>query len=202
MIYPKNRKITRLQHWDYSQNGYYFITICTKDKEEYFGKIIDGKMYLSDVGKIAEYYWYEITKHFDFVNLDAFVVMPNHIHGIVIIDNVDILDKDKKDKAVPCPYGFETGASVGTMISPCPALSSKNKINRFQNQGKGTISSIIGSYKSIVTKEARKISAFAWQSRFYDNIVRNEKAYEKIVDYVQNNPLRWKEDMFYEYKNH
>jgi len=179
MTHFKNRKTTRLAHWDYAQNGYYFITICAKDKEEYFGKIIDEEMYLSDVGKIAKYYWYEIPKHFNFVRLEAFVVMPNHIHGIVVIDDGMNLDKNVDldldvDKAMP-----------------------SNKINRFQNQGKGTISSIIGSYKSIVTKKSREISAFSWQSRFYDNIIRNEKAYEKIVNYVENNPRKWKEDMFY-----
>jgi len=198
MTHFKNRKTTRLAHWDYAQNGYYFITICAKNKEEYFGKIIDEEMNLSDVGKIAKYYWYEIPKHFNFVRLEAFVVMPNHIHGIVVIDDGMNLDKNVDldldvDKAMP--LSLQIGWNpVGTTALPCPP---SNKINRFQNQGKGTISSIIGSYKSIVTKKAREISAFSWQSRFYDNIIRNEKAYEKIVNYVENNPRKWKEDMFY-----
>jgi len=197
MTHFKNRKTTRLAHWDYAQNGYYFITICAKDKEEYFGKIIDGEMHLSDVGKIAKYYWYEIPKHFDFVRLEAFVVMPNHIHGIVVIDDGMNLDKNEDldldedvDKAMPLSL------QIGWNPVCSPSVSS-NKMNRFQNQGKGTISSIIGSYKSIVTKKAREISAFSWQSRFYDNIIRNEKAYEKIVNYVENNPKKWEEDMFY-----
>lgn len=75
----------RLQNWDYRWDGYYFITICTKDKEEYFGKIENGEMILSSLGVIANVLWYEIKNHAKNIELDAFVVMPNHIHGILIL---------------------------------------------------------------------------------------------------------------------
>ena len=80
----------RLKNWDYTFNGYYFITICTKNKECYFGEIIDDKMILSEIGKIAHKYWQEIPKHFPFAQLDKFVIMPNHMHGIIIIDNGNV----------------------------------------------------------------------------------------------------------------
>ncbi len=74
---------TRLKGWDYSSPGYYFITICTKDRECFFGEIIKEKMYLSEIGEIAHRYWAEIPNHFNNVVLDEFVIMPNHVHGII-----------------------------------------------------------------------------------------------------------------------
>jgi len=82
------RKQNRLHEYNYSQNGYYFITICTKDREECFGKIIDNKMVLNKHGKIIEQNWLEIANHFPFITLDQFVVMPNHVHGILVIENI------------------------------------------------------------------------------------------------------------------
>ncbi len=75
----------RLQTWDYSSKGSYFITICTKNREHFFGEIIDSKMQLNETGKLAENYWKEIPVHFSFIELGNFVVMPNHVHGILII---------------------------------------------------------------------------------------------------------------------
>jgi len=83
-------KSARLSNYDYSQNGMYFVTICTKDKEYFFGEIKNGGMVLNDVGKMADKYWREIPVHFPFVKLDEFVVMPNHVHGIVEISRDEI----------------------------------------------------------------------------------------------------------------
>ncbi len=80
---------TRAQWWDYGWNGAYFITICTKNREHFFGEIADGKMILSNAGIIADIFWHEISNHFLFVELGKFVVMPNHIHGILILDKPD-----------------------------------------------------------------------------------------------------------------
>src|ERR1035437_1544408 len=79
----------RLQNWDYGWNAIYFITLCTAGHEHRFGKITDGVIHLSEIGLLAKKYWYEIPQHFKFIDLDAFVVMPNHIHGILIIDKQD-----------------------------------------------------------------------------------------------------------------
>ena len=76
----------RLQNWDYGWNASYFVTTCTQNRQCYFGDILGGIMQLSEIGKIAQKYWHEIPKHFPFIKLDAFVVMPNHVHGIIIID--------------------------------------------------------------------------------------------------------------------
>ena len=77
---------TRFQYWDYGWNAAYFITICTKNHINYFGNVINQTMRLTDIGKIAEKFWIEIPDHFTFVQLDKFIVMPNHVHGIIIID--------------------------------------------------------------------------------------------------------------------
>jgi hypothetical protein len=81
---------TRLKTWDYASNGYYFITICTKNRHNYFGDIIDENIKLNQWGEIANKYWLEIPDHFDNVKIDAFIVMPNHIHGIIILENANI----------------------------------------------------------------------------------------------------------------
>jgi hypothetical protein len=85
----KNRyriESARLRNYDYGKNGAYFVTICTKDRQHFFGEIIHNKMILSEIGNLTNEYWYEIPEHFPFVKLGAFIAMPNHIHGIVIID--------------------------------------------------------------------------------------------------------------------
>lgn len=166
---------TRLQQWDYRWDGIYFITICTHHHESYFGEIINGEMLLSPLGVIANILWYEIKNHAKHIELDDFVVMPNHIHGILILSENQPKLETRHTLSLP---------NIGE--------------NRFQNQGKNSISSIIGAYKSAVTKHANRLNfPFAWQSRFYDNIIRNEKSYQKIKEYVQNNPIRWKEDKFF-----
>lgn len=83
------RKYTRLKNYNYAANGYYFVTICTHEKQCFFGNVIDGKMQLSAVGKITQQYWSEIPQHSKHTYLDEFIIMPNHVHGIIIIDNPD-----------------------------------------------------------------------------------------------------------------
>ncbi len=86
MLY-KSQKQYRYKEYDYSQDGFYFVTICCKNREMFFGDVVVGKMQLSEIGKIAEKFWLEIPDHFSFVKLDKFIIMPNHIHGIIEIDN-------------------------------------------------------------------------------------------------------------------
>ncbi len=175
---------SRLPTWDYSSNGLYFITICIKDRQHYFGKIINDEMVLNEIGKVAAYYWSEIPKHFKFVSLDEFQVMPNHFHGILKITN---------------SIEIETGQ----ILSAQSLLSSQQPSNdlphpRFRNQGKNTISSIVGSYKSSVKKHIKSLDLeFGWQTRFHDHIIRSHDEFIRISNYVVNNPRLWKEDRFY-----
>jgi len=186
---------TRLQHWDYRWDGYYFITICTKNKEEYFGEIIDGKMILSPLGIIADILWCEIKNHSKKMQLDAFVVMPNHIHGIIILSD-NIVETETKSTT-------EETRRVEEKTRHALSLREQQQYRtigqqRFQNQGKNSISSIIGSYKSAVSRHAHRLGFdFEWQNKFYDNIIRNDQSYREIVDYVENNPQKWEDDRFF-----
>jgi len=161
----------RLQHWDYSQAAKYFITICTKNRIPYFGHIQGDVMVLSDIGEMAKKYWLEIPNHFPFVKLDAFVVMPDHIHGIIIIDKPN--DRREND----------------TVTKPINSGGCTGNKNPMLNDN---LSRIIRWYKGRVSFESHKIrSDFSWQSRFYEHIIRNEKSFYRIFNYIINNPLHW-----------
>jgi len=166
---------TRLSNWNYSDNGYYFITICTKDKEEFFGEIVNNKIQLSEIGTIAQKYWLEIPNHFSFVELDEFIIMPNHVHGIVIIKNV-ISHVETQNFA---------------SLQQAKPIKPQNK---FGPQSKN-LASIIRGFKIGVKKYAtiNKINFF-WQSRFYDHIIRNEKEFYYIKQYIKDNPINWETD--------
>jgi REP element-mobilizing transposase RayT len=163
----------RVTEWDYSSNGYYFVTICTKNQECFFGNVIDSKVVLTSIGEIARQYWQAIPEHFQEVKLDEFIVVPNHLHGIVIISNVET----------------------------CHGMSLQKPSNRniFTKPLSGPLSTVINQYKCTVTRECRKIgySDFSWQSRFYEHIIRNEKSLQKIRQYIMNNPVKWELDEYH-----
>ncbi len=171
----------RLQNWDYGWNGYYFVTICTCQHDPWFGEIVDGEMMLSEIGRIVNEYWQQIPEHFEYVRLDEFVIMPNHIHGIIIINKPD--DGRMSD----CRDAINR-------VSTTAGGFAGNK-NPMINEN---LSRIIRWYKGRVTFEARKIQTlFAWQSRFHDHIIRDDDAYHKIAEYIRYNPAKWAEDKFY-----
>jgi len=201
----------RWQDWDYSWNGAYFITICTAGRDCDFGRIRDGKTELSNLGILAEVYWKEITNHFNTVELDAFVVMPNHIHGILILtgnekNGTDELGSQNDDRCAvetrhalshTIPVPKETRHALSLPRHPRQNSLSPGQ-RRFRNQGKKTISSIVGSYKSAVSKHAHLLGInFDWQPRFHDHIIRSDGAYQRISAYIQNNPKNWLDDKFY-----
>jgi len=166
---------TRLSDWDYSENGSYFVTICTEDRKMFFGEIFDYQMYLSKIGKIANKFWLEIPQHFDFVNLDEFAIMPNHLHGVVDIDrSIDFSGRDAINRV-------STG---GITKSKNPMLG--ESLGRIIRWYKGRV-----SYE--VNKKFPQIN-FSWQSGFYEYIIRGEKDLDKIRDYVINNSANWVED--------
>ncbi|MBK8723767.1 MAG: transposase [Saprospiraceae bacterium] len=191
---------SRLQTWDYGSNGSYFITICTKNREHFFGEIVDGEMQLNDIGKIAEQYWLEISNHFSFIELGNFVVMPNHVHGILIIDKPDTVDGNGNTvvalvETLQC--NVSTNATHATNATN-PTTANKNEQMAKISPKSGTISTIVRSYKSAVSKNAHLIHAdFEWQPRFHDHIIRDARSFETIQNYIANNPLNWQKDKFY-----
>jgi len=173
-------KSLRLQHWDYAWNSAYFVTICTHKQVSCFGEIVDDKMQLSSLGIIADILWYEIKNHIPNCELGEFVMMPNHLHGILVIDN-------------PAQRTVDTRHALYLQSQPISdkAIGAK----RFQNQGKHTLSSIIGSYKSAVTKHAHRLGYdFQWQRNYWEHIVRNDKEHQSIADYIRDNPKKWSMD--------
>jgi putative transposase len=183
---------TRLQNWDYGWNARYFITICTKDRCHFFGEINNGKMKLSHQGVIVDLLWHEIKNHAKNVDLGEFVVMPNHVHGILILHGNDVwAGNDVADEPSP---SLPNDPFQPSEQSPNKTLGQQ----RFQNQGKNTISSIVGSYKSAVTKHCNRLKFdFAWQSRFHDHIIRDDESFKRISKYIKNNPGNWKDDEFF-----
>ncbi|MFN9319471.1 MAG: transposase [Chitinophagales bacterium] len=188
----------RLAGYDYFQNGSYFITICTKNRIHYFGEIVDRKMILNEIGNLAHEYWQEIPNHFSYIELANFVVMPNHIHGILIIyKNTDNGYDRTLQVDIPSVETLQ-GFSVETLQCNVSTDTVKNQKMAEISPKSGTISSIIRSYKSIVTKHARYIKPeFEWQSRFHDHIIRNEPSFNNIQNYIENNPANWKQDNFF-----
>ena len=147
-------KSTRLPYWDYSSDGWYFVTICIKNKKEHFGKVRNYIMRLSDIGCIAMKFWQDIPNHFPSVRLDGWVVMPNHLHGIIVIDN-------------PNSTNVET-----LLCNVSTGGQSNNKTRQFFSKispKPESLSTIIRSFKSIVTRTINQTYPeinFAWQSRF------------------------------------
>lgn len=181
----------RATWWDYSYNGSYFITICTKNMIRYFGEIENSKMKMTAAGAIAQGFWYEIPHHFPFTRLGEFIVMPNHIHGIIIIERKDEErlqgDPSGDEKTLPC--NVSTGG--GDEKERFGAISPKS----------GSLSTIIRSYKSICTKTIREVLPhldFQWQPRYWDHIIKNEKAFMNISNYILNNPQTWEQDQFHD----
>ncbi|MFO8001473.1 MAG: transposase [Marinilabilia sp.] len=165
----------RAPFWDYGWNAAYFVTICTRGMECFFGNVVNGRMKLSAMGHIANSCWYEIPNHFPFLELGVHIVMPNHVHGIIIINKPDNDD----------------GTVDGT-VSPEPT---KPK-NQFGPQSQN-LASIIRGFKIGVTQNARLVNPdFAWQSRYHDHIIRDQKSYQNISAYIINNPLKWNDDKF------
>ena len=173
------RRSIRLKGYDYSQAGLYFITICTQNRECIFGEIVDdgqGTMIcaLNEYGGIAEKEWIKTSEMRSNIRLDVFVIMPNHMHGIIEIN--------------------EISDGRGTMHR-APT------VEQFGKPTSNTIPTIIRGYKSSVTKQINILrnqpGVPVWQRNYYEHIIRNEKSYDQISEYIQTNPLKWRDDKYY-----
>jgi len=163
------RRSIRLKDYDYSSAGAYFVTICTHDKECWLGDLVNSEMVLSEIGQIAKALWLEIPQHFENVILDDFIIMPNHVHGIV-------LNTDSRGVQLNAP----TKTNYYSTISP----------------KKNTLSVVIRTYKAALTRACRQqgYEFFRWQRNYYERVVRNQKELNRIWQYIANNPLQWESD--------
>jgi REP element-mobilizing transposase RayT len=184
----------RLSNWDYSSNATYFLTICTADRQHYFGEVVNSEMQLSKIGEYARECWINIPNHFAYFYLDESVIMPNHLHGIVLIEK-PYIDNSRGFGIVETRHAL---SQPQTNMTESERLEFQTPHFRFRNQGKNTISSMVGSFKSAVTKFCNENKlTFQWQSRFHDHIIRDKDEYCQIRNYIVNNPSNWKDDRFY-----
>ena len=170
-----HRKSIRLKGYDYSREGLYFITICTQDRKCLFGEIVDGKMILNDFGKNADKCWLDIPKHFPNAILHEHIVMPNHVHGIIELTQGREGNVGAENFL---PLRGTTPHSIGSIVKGFKIGVTKFFRNNYES---------IGDPKP----------AHIWQRNYHEHIIRNEKSYQRISEYIINNPDRWSDDKFY-----
>ncbi|HKY56308.1 MAG TPA: transposase [Anaerolineales bacterium] len=183
-----HRRSIRLKRYDYSQAGAYYVTVVTQGRECLFGEIIDGAMHLNEYGEIVQKWWNEIPNHFPNVELGAFIIMPNHVHGIIFIT---------------------TERSRGEVVSPRENPNNNildADVDGTNNQGgetpplrKPTLGQIVAYFKYQSTKEMNRIETEKvitkfWQRNYYEHIIRDEKDLQNKTDYIEANPSLWDED--------
>ncbi|MDD5341107.1 MAG: transposase [Patescibacteria group bacterium] len=164
---------TRLGHWNYADGGFYYVTICTKDRKCCLGEIRGNNVYLSKIGEIVLDEWLKTQKLRPNVVLDDFIIMPNHIHGIIVIKN--------NQTAV------ETHCNASLQRT-------EQRQNAFGPQ-RNNLSSITRGFKGSVVRNCRENNFdFEWQPRYYEHIIKNDEDYARIKGYIANNPVNWEFD--------
>jgi REP element-mobilizing transposase RayT len=156
-----HRRLTRLKDYDYSQPGAYFITICTKERKCLFGEIENDQMRVNDYGEIVQLSWLDLPQHYPNVQLDAFVIMPNHVHGIIFLQ-------------------------VGAGFKPAPTVSEgkRHPLSEIVRAFKTFSSKHIYKLRNMPGE-------FVWQRNYYEHVIRRDESLNKIREYIENNPLRW-----------
>lgn len=202
-----HRHSIRLRGYDYSREGLYFITICVQDRACLFGKIENGEMNLNDAGKMVETEWLKLPNRFTNIELHEYMVMPNHFHAIleivgttvgatlvVALNNNPVAQNDTcvTDNGRPQTFAIDNGRPQGH----APTDTAKNK----------TVGDMMDAFKSITTVEYirgvktfgwQRFSGKIWQRNYYEHIIRDEQSYQRISEYIINNPAKWADDKLY-----
>ena len=194
----RQRRSIRLQGYDYTRQGAYFVTICTRNRVCLLGDIVEGRMHLSEAGRLAQAVWEDLPHHYPHVQIDVWVIMPNHMHGIVILTEAQATDDDMPVGADPktdvgAISKTDVGASktdVGAGLKPAPTVPAPTRHG---------LSEIVRAFK---TFSARRINALHntvgtpfWQRNYYEHVIRNQSALDQIRQYIADNPARWSEDL-------
>ena len=159
-----NRHSIRLSEYDYTRSGAYFVTICTANREPLFGRIVEGAMFLNELGAVVLECWEWLSKQYSYVTLDTSILMPNHLHGIIVVNEDDFV----KGGSRTAPTIFPRRKPLGRLVGAFKTVSTK-QINKVR-QTPGFI---------------------LWQRNYYEHIIRNENSLNKIRKYVLSNPLIW-----------
>ena len=184
-----HRRSIRLKGHDYSDDGFYFITICTKDRHCYFGRVVDDKMVLNEKGQIVKNEWLNtINIRQGEVILHEYIVMPNHFHAIIEICRGGV--RNSIDNGV-CDT-MDRGVCDTTNNGVCDTMDRGACDTPLRSPSK-TVGAIVRGFKSAVTKQ---IGFPIWQRNYYEHIIRNAHAFERISNYIRNNPAQWNKDMF------
>ncbi|UUV20891.1 transposase [Paenimyroides aestuarii] len=193
-----HRRSIRLQGYDYSQEGLYFITICCQDRAHLFGKVVSGEMILNSYGEIAQKEWRNTSAIRDNVLLHEFVVMPNHFHSIIEIKfqkgNNEIGKFQSPSQTVGAiirGYKIATIKKIKDYILNIGEKSSGRTSEKINSTGELQFAPIAP------TEKIKELDFKIWQRNYYEHIIRSEQAYERISDYIRNNPKRWNDDKFY-----
>lgn len=190
-----HRRSIRLKGYDYSKPGAYFVTIVAWQRECLFGEIHDGEMQLNQYGEIVQTWWDEIPKHFPNVETISFVIMPNHIHGIILITD--------KRSTVPVPDNQNNEIGRGVVSTPKKETQKRGEIPAQPGGGTPlrapTLGQVVAYFKYQSTKEMNALDDTGtitkfWQRNYYERVIRNEKEMAKIWDYIETNPIHWAED--------
>ena len=185
----------RLQSWNYGWNAIYFITICTRNHVAYFGEIKSSNMILSETGEIATNFLLEIPGRYSYARLDEYVIMPNHVHMIMVIDKghdgLDGADVKNRD-AINRRDAINPDKNLNRNSIKPGGVTGNNNPMLYNN-----VSRICNWYKGRVTNESRKINPnYGWKSRFHDHIIRDDAAYQRIKKYIITNPMNWDDDKY------
>ena len=181
------RRSIRLRGYDYSRSGAYYVTLCTQDRACLFGEVVDGDMQVNDAGCMVSNAWHSLFDRFPNIDLDAFVVMPNHVHGIIVSDVVPVNDGDIVGAGlVPALDVVPVNDGATTRVAP-------------------TLGDVIGAYKSVVTVQyARAVKTRGWspfrkrlwQRNYHEHVIRNADSLNRIRQYILDNPRHWNEDRY------
>ena len=182
-----HRRSIRLPNYDYSQPSAYFVTIVAWHRECLFGEVVDGEMRLNNVGEIVQWEWLELPKRLRFIELGAFIVMPNHFHGILIFRQNVGATRPGLTNALSDKVSLPHMTTEGIEGSPLP-----------RGPKPASLGAIIAQFKSRVTKRLWKTPTLnrtpIWQRNYYEHIIRNEKDLKNKTDYIEANPMLWDED--------
>ncbi len=179
-----SRKLNRWPGFNYSCPGYYFVTICSKNMEKMFGDIKNYKIVLNEVGEIVKKQWLWLSDNFEYINLDAWVIMPNHLHGVI-----EIKENDKSavvGTGLDCKIFEENHNVVGNVLERSLQNQNDQKILPLYR--------IIGAFKTTSSKlihQRQNNLYFKWQRSFHDRVIRNEQELSRIRIYIANNPINW-----------
>ena len=219
-----HRRSIRLKGYDYTQQGAYFVTICTHQRNCLFGEIVDGEIKLNTNGEIARGSWLSIPRHFKNVELDEFVIMPNHLHGIIIIESSEVAGEALANQDFSQSFSEVAGEALANQdfsqsfsevagealanqdfseqqnlssqcFAPTVYTGERVKINGTKPQ---SLAAITQNYKSVSTRQINRMNKakgnVIWQRNYYEHIIRNEEALNNIREYIVNNPINWVKD--------